>query len=281
MGITKLPAVQQRTDEFTSSGTWVCPSDVLSADFLVVAGGGGGGGADNSVNTRVAQGAGAGGGAVIRQTFATVPGSSYTVTIGAGGAGGNATAGANGGNSEIVLSGVTLIKAFGGAGGGGVNATDTLVYPTYTNFGGGSGLPQSSTDSSSQSGGGGAGVKAFNLETSINIDAPTGTQGGVGKTSSTGNTDFTVVGFSSDVLYSSGGSGAIADNGNAQATRQTRFMQNFGVGATAIATTAGAVNGANATYYGCGGGGGVSMLSTDAATGGNGYGGIVRITYIG
>lgn len=279
MGVSRIPAFQEITDEFTSSGTWVCPGGVVSAEFLVVGGGGGGGGADNSVNTRVSQGGGGGGGAVIKQILRTTPGSSYTITIGAAGTGGNATAGTNGGTSEIVLSGTTLIKAFGGAGGPGLDAADVFIYPTYGNFGGGSGTPQSSTDSSSMSGGGGAGVLLFNSWLGTPTDTPTGLQGSQGGTNSTGNTGLTVIGVSSDCLFGSGGNGAIADLGNAQATRQNRFIQNFGVGATAIATAAGAVNGNNATYYGCGGGGGVSMLSTDAATGGNGFAGLVRITY--
>ena len=64
------------------SGTWLCPTGVTKADYLVVAGGGGGG-------SGIAGGAGAGGFRTGTGLSVTA-GTSYTVTIGAGGAGGAA-----------------------------------------------------------------------------------------------------------------------------------------------------------------------------------------------
>lgn len=284
MGVSKLPLLQQRTDEFTSSGTWVCPPDVKSAEFLVVGAGGGGGGADNSLNTRTAQGGGGGGGAVIKQTLATTPGNSYTITVGAGGTGGNATAGTNGGISEIVLSGTTLIKAFGGGGGQGVDATDVVLSAAYGSYGGGGGQAQSSTDSSSLSGGGGGANVNWTSPASgrliVSTSITQGLQGTNGCQNSTGTISLNLVGIPGIDNFGSGGNGAVADNGGTPSTNQNTNVNNFGAGATVYLTAAGAANGNSATYYGCGGGGAISMLSTDAATGGNGYAGLVRITYL-
>jgi hypothetical protein len=64
---------------FTSSTTWICPPGVTSVEALVVAGGGPGGGDQGG-------GGGAGGLSYI-SSFAVTAGTSYTVTVGAGGTG--------------------------------------------------------------------------------------------------------------------------------------------------------------------------------------------------
>jgi hypothetical protein len=65
---------------FTSSTTWVCPGGVTEVEYLVVAGGGGGG------RTNCGAGGGAGGYRT-NPSFAVTAGTSYTITVGAGGAG--------------------------------------------------------------------------------------------------------------------------------------------------------------------------------------------------
>src|SRR3989338_10651190 len=96
-------------ETFTTTGTtqWVVPARVTSVDYLVVGGGGGGG---NSI------GGGGGAGGFRTGTLSGTPGTSLTITIGAGGAGGATSyaAGSNGGDS--VFSSVT---STGGGGGGG------------------------------------------------------------------------------------------------------------------------------------------------------------------
>ena len=90
---------------FTSSGTWTAP--VTNADVIVVAGGGGTG----------AAGGGGGAGGVRNLIAATfVVGTTYTVTVGAGGTG-NMTLPTSGGNSSITTSGVTISATGGGRGG--------------------------------------------------------------------------------------------------------------------------------------------------------------------
>jgi hypothetical protein len=283
MAFTKIPAATYKTLDFTSSGTWVAPAGVYSADFLVVGAGGGGGGCDNSVNTRAAMGGGGGGGAVIKQTLAVTPGNSYTITVGAKGTGGNATAGTNGGSSEIVLSATTLIKAFGGAGGQGVDATDVVINPAFGSYGGGTGDAFTSTDATSASGGGGgANLNYFVPQTSrlvVNVNVTQGTQGSNGGGDSTGNTSMNVLGLPGIDNFGCGGNGAVAANGETPSTFQNTNATNFGVPVAAYLSAAGTANGANATYYGCGGNGAISMLSTDAATGGNGFDGLVRVTF--
>ena len=82
-----------------------------SADFLVIGGGGGGGNDDSG-------GGGAGGYRTSTQTVN--PGTTYTVTVGDGGAGSPAVPanGANGSASSVSGTGLTTITSAGGGGGG-------------------------------------------------------------------------------------------------------------------------------------------------------------------
>jgi len=96
-----------------------------TADFLVVAGGGGtsinragGGGAGGyraSYNSEVS-----GGGNPSQTALSLVSGTTYTITVGAGGAGNNSadTAGGDGGASSITGSDIDNITTVGGGGGG-------------------------------------------------------------------------------------------------------------------------------------------------------------------
>ena len=73
---------------FTASGSWVCPTGVTEVEYLVVAGGG----------AALANGAAGGGAGGFRTGtgFSVSAGTTYTVTVGAGGA-----AGANNGNDLL------------------------------------------------------------------------------------------------------------------------------------------------------------------------------------
>jgi hypothetical protein len=66
---------------FTASGTWTCPTGVTEVEYLVVGAGGGGG----------CNGGGGGGAGAYRTAtgFSVTAGTTYTVTVGAGGATGN------------------------------------------------------------------------------------------------------------------------------------------------------------------------------------------------
>ena len=92
---------------FTSSTTWICPAGVTEVEYLVVAGGGGSAGAGNLGSTA---GGGGGGGFRTGTAFAVVAGTSYTITVGAGGAAGSN--GVDGGNgNDSVFSTITSTGA--------------------------------------------------------------------------------------------------------------------------------------------------------------------------
>ena len=96
---------------YNSSGTFIVPPGVTS--ITVQAWGAGAGGAGGSSANR----SGGGGGAFATNTFAVVPGASYTVTVGNGGG-----PGVNGGNSSfgiavIAVGGSTGTGLVGGIGG--------------------------------------------------------------------------------------------------------------------------------------------------------------------
>lgn len=99
------------------SYTWVCPADTNLVRIRAVAGGGGGGGGNGYA------GAGGLGGNYFEGVFDVVPGTAYTIVVGAGGiAGGGGGGGAPGGNGGStyfsVQGGGTLAVALGGTGGG-------------------------------------------------------------------------------------------------------------------------------------------------------------------
>ena len=92
------------------AGLW--PSTAIPIDYLVVAGGGGGGGGLSGVYNA---GTGGGGG-FLTSTEILNPGTTYTVTVGGGGSGGNAAAGGTGSNSSLSGTGLTTVLSYGGGG---------------------------------------------------------------------------------------------------------------------------------------------------------------------
>ena len=96
--------------------TWICPTGITQVEVLIV--GGGGGNSDGSTGDK----AGGAGGGCIRALLQVNPGTSYTVTVGAGGAGSTTAAGTTGGTSSLVGSAAgsapaVNITATGGTGG--------------------------------------------------------------------------------------------------------------------------------------------------------------------
>lgn len=126
---------------FTSSGSWVAPAGVTRVFVTALGGGGGGGGGGSVVNSH--GGGGGGGGAILKRAYTVTPGSSYSVTVGAGGAAGLSGNGGAGGASGFDSLG---ISAPGGAGGtfaipgvGGLGGCGTTNF-TGTPPNGGTGL---------------------------------------------------------------------------------------------------------------------------------------------
>jgi hypothetical protein len=103
---------------FTNIGTysWTAPQYVTSVDYLIVGGGGGGGAAYDTGSA-----GGGGGGLVLTGSISVIPGTTYSIIVGAGGNGGNATTDGtyrqeyNG--SDGSTSSFSTIIASGGGGG--------------------------------------------------------------------------------------------------------------------------------------------------------------------
>jgi hypothetical protein len=252
---------------FTSTGPYVI-------NYLLV--GGGGGGASN----RGAGGGGAGG--FITGATTVIPGTSYTLTVGAGGTNGRqggagdqvSTSGLNTtgfsltaigggyGASNITVQNAPYSGAPGGSGGGGGGAaagggTGGSGTPGQGNPGGSS--SGGATTSNLEGGGGGGGAGGAGSSTTT---AQVGGPGGVGLASSISG---------SPTYYAGGGGGAGSTIGGGSATQGTGGNGGGGSG------TASGTAGSGTTNTG-GGGGGSGNQPSVAGAGGSG---IIIISYTG
>ena len=282
---------------FTTVGTtsWTCPAGVYSVEVLVVAGGGGGG--------RHSGGGGGGGGVIYRPSFPVVPGTAYTVTVGAGGtsppigtypgvAGGQ---GGPGGNS--VFGTLTAIgggaggwyggnAGSGGSGGGATgHATTTAGAGTAgQGFAGGSGPRESPGYSASGGGGaGGPGKPGINANQTVTVTAIAG-----------GDRNLTVYiaggdggpGYFSNITgqeraYGGGGGGS-PQYGDAYAEGGVGGSGVGGRGSPGISTTEGSQYGYDGLANTGGGGGGCHYNAPASATAGRssaGGSGVVHLRY--
>jgi hypothetical protein len=210
---------------FYATGTFT-PTQSLTADMLVVAGGGGGG-------DYVGGGGGAGG--VLSFTSQSLTATSYTCTVGAGGAAGsgyNSGTGALGTDSQF--GALTLVK--GGGGGG-----------NYVNAGGGGTGIAGATGGSGGGGGGGSSAGGAG-------GSPTTSQGFAGGAGRGGD-------------FAGGGGGGAAAVGTASPAAYTG-----GAGGAGLASS---INGTSTYYGGGGGGAsGVTLANAGAGgIGGGGKGG--------
>ncbi|WP_284651351.1 LamG-like jellyroll fold domain-containing protein [Flavobacterium terrisoli] len=150
---------------YTNSGTFTAPAGVTT--IQVEAYGAGGGGGYGGTSNKDGGGGGGGGGYSKNTAVAVTAGTTYTITIGALGAGSTSSAtpnGTSGGNTTAVF-GATTITAYGGVGGFG-----------YTNGGaGGSG----GTGSTFNGGAGGAGLNGVGSGGGGGAAGPTN-NGGIG-----------------------------------------------------------------------------------------------------
>ena len=277
--------------KFTSSGTFVVPPGVSRLLVRAVgAGGGGGSGRRGSSGTARLGGGGGGGGACVEQTlYGVTPGSSVTVTIGAGGTAGaavssNDTDGADGGVGGTTTFG-SYVSAYGGGGGykgnaggvaggsggggagaGAVSAAGSAVAGGLPNLIGGK-----TAVYNNQGYGGGTGGTQNNA-----TNFPAAEWGGGGGNGAFGTTSYN--GGSS--MFGGGGGGgggnvSSGNAGNAGGNGGTGGLQAYAIGdgvtggdTTPSAGTAGA---ANATGYGGGGGsGGGAHASSAGGAGGAG-----------
>lgn len=229
----------------------------VSASILCVAGGGG------------ATGAGGGAGGLVQGNFTLSRGTTYTITVGAGGAGANPTttgAAVSGSNSSISSLSISSIGGgragtggvpnggIGGNGGSGGGAGPNGSISNTTIAGGSGTVGQGNNGGSTpglagspSGGGGGAGAVGANGV------AGAGGNGGIGLQSSITGTA---------VYYAGGGGGSIGSG--------TQGIGGLGGGGNAIASGTGA-NGAINTGGGAG-------AASNAGIGGNGGSGVVIIS---
>ena len=167
------------TTTITSSTSWQCPANVYYVDVKLRGGGGGGRGAPPDLVT--VGGAGGGAGAYTASNLVAVtPGSYYTITIGAGGAGGNGADIGTDGDDTAALG----LTAAGGAGATAYNSGSGGVGADGGNPAGGgageaghSGNGPGAGGAASGGGGGGGGTPAYDGH---NYIASTGGAGGKG-----------------------------------------------------------------------------------------------------
>ena len=259
--VNKTNSLKVKTEVFTSSGTWNCPTGVTSAFVLVYGAGGHGGSGGYRYDDGYYTGAGGGGGGghMKAQTVTVVPGKAYPVTIGAAGNGsGGATSfgtllSANGGNAGGSASGGNTGTSYGngadggngGSGGGAGGAGDGSSGKGGTGSHGGNGGDGGRKWSSTPAGSGSNGVSV--------ADIGNGTGGSGGTNSSKG-------------AGGGGGGGGYGGNG------QNGGNGNYGGG--------GGGGGGGYGNYGKGGNGGSGREGGTTGTSGSaGTSGIAIVTY--
>jgi hypothetical protein len=258
-----------------------------SLNYLAVAGGGAGGSSNIPAGTGGGGGGGAGG--FVPGTLSVTPGTTYTITIGAGGVGATPALNSTRGSNTIIEGFVTAVGggvgvsyvmypgnlplSNGGSGGGA--QTDVNQFriagsgygfpsPTQQGYPGGAATPGPAGPSGgaiSQGGGGGAGGVGGNA-----TGAPLyiGGAGGAGATWP----------FTGAILYAGGGAGGAGGSNSGQGGPGGGGPGGNSAGAPV------AIGGAGATNSGSGGGGstGAGPGTPPTTSGGTGGSGIVLLT---
>ncbi len=272
------PETGVNTYEFTP------PSYASSIEALVVAGGGPGG---------YRRGGGGGAGGLIHDTaLAVAGGSTYTVTVGAGGvASESATAyGTSGGASSIALGQTVLVETVGGGAGG--NADNASYRPGAAGgSGGGGGGIAGTVGGAGTAGQGNAGGQG----NANNNNSVAGGGGGAGRAGGSGSGDsppsagsggqgYRCAITGSDVWYAGGGGGGGVQVGSATNLGSPGGGGDGGGGRGGMAVPSGTVNPAFDEHAvagtdGLGGGGGGGSDVSGSYKGANGGNGIVIVRY--
>ena len=290
-------AVGEAVFQSPGTSTWVAPSGVVIVSVVCVGGGGASGKGTNYFGA-----GGAGGGLAYKNNVTVVPGTSYTVTVGAGGAGysGGGVAGslssANGGNSGFLTT-----VAGGGQHGGGNGTITTSGQPvggapsgTYDGGGTGgrceggySGNPYFSSGGGGAGGYSGAGGKGAGslIGNGTLVSATAGAGGGGGGGGSrkvtTGTTGYGGAGGGGVGLNGQGANGAAGLN-DSTTVEASQVNVNVGGGGGSgggrgnLSTNTTGTGGAGGLY---GGGAGSSHGTNTVGIGAAGGNGAVRIMW--
>ena len=253
---------------YTTPGTytWIAPAYVT--EIAVVAVGGGESGAAGDYNG--AHG-GAGGYLAYRNYITVIPGSSYTVVVGAGGEAVNYIKN-KGGTSSVSLNGTAICVALGGDQG------DTPNIPEQTSYAGGTGMTGVGGGSAQyNTGGGGAGGYAGvggvggSLYSNQQGGAPASNSGG-GKGGAYGH-NVGATGGGGVGIYGKGLDGSASGGGGSPGPGSTSGVVNGGADVY--------MGGAGGNYGGGGGGGDIVNYGGAIYRGGAGGSGAVRIIWRG
>lgn len=272
MATSVFPAASSGKSEQTviinSTQTWTAPAGVTIANILLVAGGGGGG--YNTLSGIVC--GGGGGGGVVQGDFAVSPGTSYTVTIGAGGG----TSG-NGSDSTVSLLNITARgggygasgEGRGGAGGCGGGSTSRFGDANYI--------------ASKRGGGGGGAGEVTNLSSTFNTGI--GYQGGHGHNALNSADSVAVAGGAAYLgRFGGGGGGCTSAQFNPVDVTSNLgwgggWPMSGGYGGHASNQTGAVFSGGNGVVNSGGGGGGGGQTPYGYAGAGSGGSGVCIIKY--
>lgn len=221
----------QVTQLITTSGTWTAPAGVTSV-VVECWGGGGAGGRSYAIN--VGAGGGGAGGAYARlNNFITVPGNTYTVTVGATKASSTtANAASNNDGNPTWFNSAATVFAQGGAGGAGVSTaangaggigSSALSIGDVVRYGGNGADGNRSNGAAGGAGGGGAGSSGNG-------------NNGVNGTGGAAVNDFGGAGANGPANNQSGAAGQIYGGGGAGGKRTTNpgTNRNGGAGAAGL-----------------------------------------------
>jgi len=242
--------------------SWTAPAGVTQVEVLVI-GGGGGGGYNGG-------GGGGAGGLIYSNAYTVTPETSYTVTVGTGGAPSSASANLASNGTNSVFATLTAI------GGGGGNSRSVSGSILTGGSGGGGASSQGSASQAAGSGTAGQGTAGgIGTASDLGANAAGGGGGGAGNSGQAGSyvlgggggngLNFSITG--TPTWYAGGGGGGTCVNGLNPAQGGLG-----GGGGGGIATSQAGVTGTAGT----GGGGGGSNGSGTPGTGGSG---VVIIRY--
>jgi len=168
----------EKTDIIKATQAWVCPNDVTSVELIMC-----GGGRGTTGGSATLSGSGSAG-SVFYEVLTVVPGTTYTITIGAGGVGGTANGGvpsagvASSFGNLFTAAGATTTSA-GGLGGGGGSGSVYITTPTTgTPYVSGYALLQGQPGAFGYGGGGGGAASSVFNGTYTSIALGWGTNGG-------------------------------------------------------------------------------------------------------